>query len=87
MEGTKEGYAGGRVPLLLWGGCFAQKIFPLSPIARFSGCWEKRAAGGTFPSKLSAGDNKSEKHHRLLKAININIALSFTSPQTDRGNP
>ena len=76
MEGTKEGHAGGRVPLLLRGGCFVQKIFPLSPIAHFSGCWEKRAAGGTFPSKLPAGDNKSEKHHRLLKAININIALS-----------
>ena len=77
MEEAKEGHAGGRVPLLLWGGCFVQKIFPLSPIAHFSGCWEKRAAGGTFPSKSSAGDNKSEKHHRLLKAININIALPF----------
>ena len=56
MEGTKEGHAGGRVPLLLRGGCFVQKIFPLSPIAHFSGCWEKRAAGGTFLSKLPTGE-------------------------------
>ena len=75
MEEAKRDTLAG-VSLFCCGG-FVQKIFPLSPIAHFSGCWGKRAAGGTFPSKLPAGDNKSEKHHRLLKAININIALSF----------
>lgn len=77
MKGQKRDTLAGVSLFCCGEAVFVQKIFPLSPIAHFSGCWEKRAAGGTFPSKLPAGDNKSEKHHRLLKAININIALSF----------
>ena len=61
MEGTKEGHAGGRVPLLLRGGCFVQKIFPLSPIAHFSGCWEKRRGDARPQAGFKAGDIISEE--------------------------